>query len=185
MKILFLSSMLCVLSSYAEAVYLQSEVDLRIKKESSAEVNIVKAGETMELKSGETLFAIPSMGIPFFIIVPSSQSSKLQLASGDVSLMAQTQMADVVGKTVHEVITGLRKAETLMSKREYIQGLNILTPLKQKYPQVAEIFFLSASLNYLSQNKSAALEDTQKGLALAPEDESGKRLLASLQGGVQ
>lgn len=174
---------LCLFSSQANAVQLQSEIELRVKKESSAEFNLIKAGETLEIQKGETVYAVPSIGLPFFILVPSSQDAKFQLASGDVSSMAQTQVAEVVGKTVHDVITGLRKAETFMSKREYTQGLSVLAPLKQRYPQVAEIFFLSASLNYLNKNKNAALDDVQKGLAIVPEDESAKKLLTSLQAG--
>lgn len=183
MRIQLFFAILCLFSGRSNAVQLQSEIELRVKKESSVEFNLMKAGEILELQRGETVFAVPSSGLPFFIIVPSSQNAKFQLASGDVSSMAQTQVAEVVGKTVHEVIIGLRKAETFMSKREYTQGLSVLNPLKQKYPQVAEVYFLSASLNYLNKNKSAAIDDVQRGLAIVPDDENAKKLLENLQAG--
>lgn len=183
MRIELIFAILCLFICQANAVQLQSEIELRVKKESATDFNLIKAGEILELNRGETVLAVPSTGLPFFILVPSSQNAKFQLAAGDVSSMAQNQVAEVVGKTVHEVIIGLRKAETFMSKREYTQGLSVLMPLKQKYPQVAEIFFLSASLNYLNKNKNAALDDVQKGLAIFPEDESAKKLLANLQTG--
>lgn len=173
--------LLC-LDCFVGAANVQSEVDMVIKKDSSSDTVLLKAGTVLTMDRGETLYAMPNGGLPFFIMNPLSDDSKITLAAGDVQTMVQAQLSENIGKGVNEVIGALRKAETLMSKKDFTQALNVLGPIKEKHPRVAEIYFLSASLHFLTKNSSAAIEDLQKGLIISPEDPTAKKLLESIQG---
>jgi tetratricopeptide (TPR) repeat protein len=167
---------------YAFGIDVKSGTDLKILKESQNEFMNVKTGELFEIKKGESAYIIPDESLPFLLFVPESENSQINLNAVDLKKISDQQILQVLGKKINEVILGLRKAEFLMHKKDYSQALQNLTSLKEKYPTVASVFFLSASINLLSKNRSQALEDVQRGLILDPEDEKAKKLLKELQG---
>lgn len=155
---------------------------MKIKKDSDTDFVSIKSGSTFELNRGDTAIAMHSDGFPFFILAPRDEKSTVVLANGNLQSLMQDQMSGTINRSVAEIVNGLRKSESLMAKKDYTQAMTVLSSLKSKYSQVASIYFLSGSISYLLNNKSLAIDDLQKGLALDPNDQTAKNLLDKLKG---
>lgn len=181
---LILSALFLILEStpvYAGKITFES--DVKVKKTEQSNFEDLKAGDSFTLNSGDQVFAITKQGLPLLIFSPSSKNSNLVVQSVSLNAAMTEQLQPTLNKATNEVIDGLRKAESFMQKRDYTQATTVTNQLKQKYGNISSVLFLSGTLNFLMNNKSTAIEDLQKGLAIDPSNEAAKKLLSQLKGG--
>jgi tetratricopeptide (TPR) repeat protein len=177
----FLYTILLFWTPLVGALQIESEVVTKVKKDTSSETTL-QPGEHLELEPGETALAIPLNGIPVMILYPQSHTTKIQLSSVDFKSYSEKTLSQMINQQSNEILTGIRKAETAISQRNYTQAASLLSPLRQKFPNISSILFISASVEFLLKNKSSAIEYLQKGLAIDPNDSAANKLLAELQG---
>lgn len=158
------------------------ESDVQVKKNAQNSFENLKAGQSLPLQAGDSFFVITPQNIPLLIFSPSKTNAKFVVADTNISTALQEQLQPVVQKATTEIIDGLRRTEALIQKKDYQQAATIVVSLKSKYPNISSLLFMSGTLNYLTNNKSAAVEDLQRGLSLDPGNEPAKKLLAQLKG---
>lgn len=160
------------------------ESTVQVKKADQVSFETVASGTNIDINPGDQLLVVSKQGLPLLVFAPSSKDSSIVIQDGAVNTALQEQLQPSIEKSTNEIIEGLRRAETLIQKRDFNQASVVTSSLKEKYKNISSVLFLSGTLNYLMNNKSAAVEDLQKGLALDPNNESAKKLLAQLKGGI-
>lgn len=141
----------------------------------------LKAQQPLAIEAGESVFVSTPDGLPFVILSASHSQSKINIPSSQISLLSVEQASPHLEKMSNEVIDGLRRVDGMISKRDYSAALTKVTALKEKYKSLSSVLFLSGTVNYLSNNKSAAAKDLEKGLAINPENSSAKKLLEKIK----
>lgn len=159
------------------------ESDVRIKKEDQSAFQPLKGGTPLRLETGESALVSTSQGLPMLIYSIKDKRSKIQIDDANLNVLAQDQLRPALEKATNEIISGLQKVEAAIQRRDYDQALALVTPLKAKYPNIAAVQFASGSANYLTNRKSDAINDLEKGLANDPDNAAAKKLLAKLKGG--
>jgi tetratricopeptide (TPR) repeat protein len=163
------------------AVELQFESIMKIKKNDVNEFLEVGPQAPLTLKKGESALISHPLGLPVLVIVPKEESSKLTITSNELLNLTDLQVAKVVNQRVNEILIEMRKAESFVNKKNYTQALAVLQNLKNKYDQIAPIYFMSATVSYLLNDRKSAIDELEKGLKLQPEDQVAKNLLEKLK----
>lgn len=166
----------------ARAAELVFESDTKAKKSNQSQFQTIHAGEAIPFDSSDPLLVITQKGLPILFYCPNSKSAKATILDADVSTALQEELRPTLQMQTNEIITQLRRAESLIQKKDYNQALSVITVLKEKYKEISPILFMSGTIYYLLNNKPLAIEELQKGLALDPQDDSAKRLLTQLKG---
>lgn len=166
-------------SVQAEEIVFDSNV--KFKKNNSTEFVELKAQQPLVIEAGESAFVSTQEGLPFVILSASRSNSTINIPSSQISLMSIEQASSYLEKTANEVVDGIRRVDRLITKRDYSTALNTITKLKEKYNNISSILFLSGTINYLSNNKSVAVKDLEKGLTINPENSSAKKLLEKIK----
>ncbi len=166
--------------SSASEVIFQSNV--QFKKNEQTNFESLNAGESLNLKSGESAFIITPQNIPLLVYAIQKDGSKITVADSNVSTAIAEQLQPSLQKATTEIIEGLRKAEALVQKRDFSQAASITSSLKEKYRNISSVLFMSGTVFYLMNNKTSAVEDLQNGLRLDPNNEPAKKLLGQLKG---
>lgn len=167
----------------AHASELRFESDVKMKQLDQPAFSTVKAGETINLKAGDATLMVSKKGLPVLIFIPGSSDAKLLLKDSHFDDALREQLSPSLDTATNEIVTGLRKAETLIHKKEIGQALTVVNALKAKYKNVSSVLFMSGTLAYLQNDKAGALTDLEKGLEIDPQDEAAKSLLLRLKGG--
>lgn len=183
-RLLLLVLLLMLVESPSQAVTFSVDSTTKIKKINSPEETL-SAGNSFEIKKNESVLVMPEESLPVLIVSPGNDQSILALSSIDLKSLTDNYFAKTLNQQTNEIISGLRKAEVAMGQRDYVLANSVLVPLKQKYPFVASLYFMIASIDYLLKNKTSAIDNLQKGLALDPQDLQAKKLLTDLTGGKQ
>jgi len=166
----------------AMAAELVFESDVQIKKNEQNSFETIKAGQSLPLQAGDNVFVMTSQNLPLLVVAPSKNNSKIVVSDTNMTAALQEHLQPIVQKATMEIVDGLRKAETLIQKKDYTQASTIILSLKSKYKDISSLLFMSGTISYLMNNKSAAMEDLQKGLIIDPANEPAKRLLAQMKG---
>lgn len=166
----------------AKAEQFSFEGIAKYKKADQATYTDLKSGETLELNEGESALVVTSQGMPMLVFSAKSRKSNIHVSAANLSGLVISQAQPYLDRTANEVIDGLRKTESLLQKREYQQALTVVSGLKEKYGQISSVMFMSATVQYLLKNKTAASEDLQRGLKIEPENSAAKKLLAQVRG---
>lgn len=174
--------LLIFLAQTASAEKIVFETSTRYKKNEDVNFIEVKAGENIELSPGESMIAISKQGLPVVIYSSQSKDHQLTIKNSNFNQMLRDELQPLINQAVEEVISGTRKAETLVQKRDYQQALTIITALKDKYPHISTVLFMSGTIYFLLGNKTAAAEDLEKGVQLDSDNVAAKRLLEKLKG---
>lgn len=165
--------------SQATTVNLQTNAQVRRLNEN----NFVekKSGESVEISSGESLLIIPNKSVPL-IYTSSAPNSVVTITDTNVASALAETIQEPVEKATNEIVSRMTEAQIHIQKKNYSQAASIVSDLKQKYPRVSAIRFLSGTVHYLNNNKAAAAEDLQVGLQIDPNNESAKKLLGQIKG---
>lgn len=178
----FFTAILVLFAHAASATDVVFESDVQIKRHDQNTFQPLKAGESIPLKSGDSVFALNSQNMPVLILAPAKEKGRVVVADSSISTALQAQLQPTLQKATSEIIDGLRRAEALIQKKDYTQASTIILSLKSKYKDISSLLFMSGTLSYLQNNKSAAVEDLSAGLRLDPNNEPAKKLLAQLKG---
>ncbi len=171
---------LCAQATRATDVVFESDVQIKRNDQNSFEN--LKAGQSIPLNAGDSVFALNGQNMPVLIVAPVKDKGRVVVADSNMSLAIQSQLQATLQKSTSEIIDGLRKAEGLIQKKDFNQASTIILSLKSKYKDISSLLFMSGTLSYLQNNKSAAIEDLQRGLSLDPNNEPAKKLLTQLKG---
>lgn len=183
-KVKIFLTVFAVLTGFeAQAADLIFESDVQIKKNDQNSFENLKAGQGFALEPGDNVFVMTPKNLPLLIVAPMKDNAKVVIPDTNMSAALQEQLQPTLQKATSEIIDGLRKAENLIQKKDFPQASAILLSLKSKYKDISSLLFMSGTLAYLMNNKSSAVDDLQKGLALDPTNESAKKLLTQLKGG--
>lgn len=166
-------------SNASEVVF---ESNVQFKKNEQTNFESLKAGESLNLKSGESALIITPQNIPLLVYAIQKDGSKITVADSNVSTALAEKLQPSLQKATAEIIEGLRKAEALIQKRDFSQAASITALLKEKYQNISSVLFMSGTIFYLMNNKASAVEDLQSGLRLDPNNEPAKKLLGQLKG---
>jgi hypothetical protein len=164
----------------SEEITFDSEV--HYKKEMQNAFSDLKKGEVLQLKTGETALVSTAQGMPLLVYSAQNKNSQVHVNDENLNSLLQEQLQPALEKATAEIIEGIRRTEGLLQKRDYVQALAVISPIKEKYHTISTVLFLSATAHYLSNNKGPAMEDLQKGLQLDPNNEPAKKLLEKLKG---
>lgn len=178
----FFTTIVILFAHSAHATDVVFESDVQIKRNDQNSFENLKAGQSISLNAGESVFALNNQNMPVLIIAPVKDKGRVVVADSNISLAIQAQLQPSLQKATGEIIDGLRKAEGLIQKKDFTQASAIILSLKSKYKDISSLLFMSGTLSYLQNNKSAAIEDLQRGLSLDPNNEPAKKLLAQLKG---
>jgi hypothetical protein len=165
---------------FGEEISFESNVSY--KKNDQADFTQAKDGDKIHLERGENIFVI-TKNMPLFILAPTKSEAIITIPDASINSAIFEQVRPSIEKNTSEIIDGIRKTESLIQKRDYNQASQIIINLKQKYRNISSILFMSATVRYLLNDKSAATEDLEKGLEIDPTNESAKKLLSKLKGG--
>lgn len=168
-------------SAYAEQVSFESEA--QYKKNLQDSFSNLPVGESIQLRSGESILGLTKAGIPLLIVSTSNDNSKIFISDANLNSLIQDRLQPLIESSTSEIIDVLRKAEVLIQKRDYSQALSLINPIKQKYKNISSLLFMSGTIFYLMNNKTSAIEDLQNGLKIESNNEPAKKLLAQLKGG--
>lgn len=175
--------MICsLLGSLAQATEISFESDVRIKKLGDNSFSELKSGASASLADGESLTVLTPKGIPVVIHAPSSSRSKITLTDSNLSSIFDEKLQPSLERTANEVVDGLRKAEVLIKKKDYSQARALVNDLKNKYPRISALLFMSGTIHYLMNDKPSAVEDLEKGLQIDSQNEPARKLLAQMRG---
>lgn len=177
--LLFITFIFSTSMSQATTVNLQTNAQVRRLNEN----NFVekKSGESVEISSGESLLIIPNKSVPL-IYTSSAPNSVVTITDTNVASALAETIQEPVEKATNEIVSRMTEAQIHIQKKNYSQAASIVSDLKQKYPRVSAIRFLSGTVHYLNNNKAAAAEDLQAGLQIDPNNESAKKLLGQIKG---
>lgn len=171
-----------LLSATAHADGFSFTTDVRFKKTEQNFFTDLKAGESLNVPSGEVAMVLTPQGLPLLIFSPQSKNSQIALPDSDIQTVMQEQLRPTLEKSTREIVEGLRRTESALQKRDYNQALATITPLKDKYKNLSSVLFMSGTVHYLMNNKTLAAEELQQGLAIDPENAAAKNLLQQLRG---
>lgn len=168
--------------SSARATEVVFESDVKVKRGDQNSFEDIKAGQSLPLIAGESVFALNSQNMPVLIVAPAKDKARVVVADSNMSTAIQAHLQPTLQKATSEIVDGLRKAEILIQKKDFTQASTIILSLKSKYTDISSLLFMSGTLAYLQNNKSSAIEDLSRGLQLDPNNEPAKKLLAQLKG---
>jgi len=169
------------LQALAEEISFES--NMLVKKGDQNNYEQLKAGDKIQLSQGESLMAFSSQNVPLLIYSTSSKTSQIRILDTNLSVAMVQLLQPQLQKSTNEILDVVRKVESLIQKRDYTQASQLIVPLREKYKDVSSVLFLSGTVRYLMNDKAQAIDDLQKGLAIDPNDENAKKLLAKLKGG--
>lgn len=169
------------IEAFAEQIIFESAT--RYKKNSDAQFSDLKAGDTLELGTGDSALTISQQGLPLLIFSAQNKGNSITVKNSDFSQLVSDSAQPLLNKNIDEILSGLRKSENLIKKRDYQQALITVSPLKEKYKNISAVLFMTGTVNFLLNNKNEAIADLEKGLLIDPNDASAKGLLEKLKGG--
>ncbi|MES2767503.1 MAG: hypothetical protein V4596_00035 [Bdellovibrionota bacterium] len=169
--------------SISLAEQISFETDVQYKKNDQQNFEMLKAGQKIEIQKGENVFIISKKNIPMLVFSAHSSDSQITISEASMSTGVIELINSHVEKSTDEIIENLRRAEVFIQKRDYNQASQTISILKQKYKNNSSILFMSASINYLKNDKQSAINDLQEGLVINPTNENAKKLLSKLKGG--
>ena len=160
------------------------ESDIAFKSPDQPDFTTVKAGagQKLQIRAGDTLLILPKQGLPVLLVVPRDDDSRITLTNANFSGLISEVTRPELERSSNEIIDGLRRADTLIQKRDYAQASQVMAPLKDKYPRVSSVQFMSGTIHYLLNDNATAIKDLERGLQIDPENEDAKRLLLKLKG---
>jgi len=178
----FITTILFLFTPLAHATDVVFESDVQFKRNNQNAFEPLKAGQSISLNSGDNVFALNGQNMPVLIVAPAKDKARVVVADSNISVALQAQLQPTLQKAISEIVDGLRRAENLIQKKDYVQASAILFSLKSKYKDISSLLFMSGTLSYLQNNKTVAIEDLTRGLQLDPNNEPAKKLLAQLKG---
>lgn len=169
------------LSAHAAELRFESDVSVRKLDQNNSESK--KSGEALVVNPGDAAIIVHGKkNLPLLVFAPSSNDSKVTLTDAQFELLLQEQLQPTLESATREIVSELRRTESLVQRKDYAQAQTIMSGLKTKYPRVSSVLFMSGTVSFLMNNKAGAIEDLQKGLEFDPQNEPAKKLLAQLKG---
>lgn len=175
----FITSFL--ISSFAFAATLNLQTNAQVRKLDESVFAEKKSGDSLQLEPGESILIVPQKSVPLIYTV-ASPNATVTISDANVSEALSEKIQEPVEKATNEIVSRMTEAQIHIQKRNYSQAAAIVSDLKQKYPRVSAVRFLSGTIQYLNNNKVAAAEDLQIGLQIEPNNEAAKKLLGQIKG---
>lgn len=175
--------MICsLLGSLARAAEISFESDVKIKKPGDGVFSDLKGGTSTSLPDGESLMILTPRGMPMLLHSLSSDRSKTVVTDANLEAAFAERIQPALDRSVNSIVDGVRRAEVLIQKKDYLQARTLVNDLKSRYPRISAVLFMSGTIHYLMNNKASAIEDLEKGLQIDPQNESARKLLAQMRG---
>lgn len=170
------------LIGFANANTVQFEGRVKIKRPSESGFIEVKEGESIKTEKGQTLLIVSEKGWPVIFHQPASEKSTLTITESDLNSLYQERVKKTLDENVSEVLEGLRKSEGYIQSKNYEEAKKTLTKMKEKFPHLSQIHFMSGTVHYLLSEKALAIESLEQGLSINPKDASAQKLLQQIRG---
>lgn len=178
----FILTALAAFLSFASAEEVSFESDVSCKKADEMNFSTIKSGDKLVLKPGETAFVLSKNGVPL-LIYPSAKDSRITVTDANFASLLSEMLQPQLEKSSSEIIDGLRRADSLIQKRDFNQAAQVILPLRTKFPRISSVLFMDGTIHYLLNDRATAIADLEKGLQIDPGNEDAKRLVAKLRGG--
>lgn len=180
---IFLIFLIFASTPYVMAEQISFETDINYKKNDQSDFTPLKGGEKIDLKRGESVFIISQKNIPLLIVSANNSDAKLVVPDTSLNAGVMEMILPQIEKSTEEIVESLRNVEALIQKRDYSQASQIVSLLRQKYKKNSSVLFISASIRYLQNDRTNAINDLQEGLQINPTNENAKKFLSKLKGG--
>lgn len=165
------------------AAVVEFETAARVGEMDSDKLTTFTAGQRLDLKDGQAYVVIPEGQLPWLFFNPSNRNSKIKLSSTKNEALYQNLMQPVLDRQLNEILNEINRVQAMIQKRDYSNAVTHARQLKEKYPRLATVYFLSGTANFAANNKSGASEDFKKGLEIDPNNDWAKSLQEKLQKG--
>jgi hypothetical protein len=182
MRLLVCVSILLFAPAWLFAATVSFESPAQVKTLDADHFTAYGAGQKLDVKSGEGYLILTDNQLPLILFSANSADAKLKLDSAQANAVYQQAVQPYMDKKLNEILSEINNVQSLIQKREYNSAGAQIKILKEKYPRLATIYFLSGTIGFLSNNKTLALEDIEKGLTIDPTNEAAKRLRDKLRG---
>lgn len=179
MYFIFLLSFFCSTFSFAK---------VKVKVRSDAEVLSIKSGDRKTLKArdeftlDEPTWVVEKERVPVLIFPVSKDAVSIELNSPSTRRDGKEFSALSVDQQLSDLLKQFVEIQKLVQTKNKEEALNKAYALKSKYPDVAFLNFLLASVLVVNGNKSDAERALERGLASHPEFQDGKVMLQKLRG---
>ena len=167
----------------AQAAVVEFETSARVGQMDSDKLNSFSAGQRLDLKDGQAYVVVPEGQLPWLIFNPANRNSQIKLSSSKSEALYQNLMQPVLDRQLNEILNEVNRVQMMIQKRDYSNAVTQARQLKEKYPRLATVYFLSGTANFMANNKSVASEDFKRGLEIDPKNDWAKSLQEKLQKG--
>ncbi len=151
---------------------------LKSKKANQLESNSTFSGDVSE----PVLLSSPGK-IPVLLIPLHASSSTVDISAPSLkSVIGELNQAEV-SRLLSVVMVEVTGIQMLIRKRKLDEAKSKLSALQARYPEVAFLNFIRASLLFLEGNRVEAKSAVISGLKAHPDYEEGKRFLKEINGG--
>ncbi len=165
------------------AAVVEFETPARVSEMDSDKSNLFTSGQHLDLKDGQAYVVVPEGQLPWLFFAPSSRDSKIKLTASKSEALYQNLMQPALDRQLNDILNQINRVQMMIQKRDYSNAVTQAGQLKEKYPRLATVYFLSGTANFMANNKSGANEDFKKGLEIDPNNDWAKSLQEKLQKG--
>lgn len=172
---------LLTLAAHAYELKLPSETLYKFNNEDSFKVH--KSNEPLDIPADAPVFIKTKNNLPILIYQPTNKNSKIEINDSNFKELSELALNPILNEALNELTMANLELQTMIKEKNYLPALNRLSELKIKYPKIAHLYFLEASVLYLRNNKGQAIISLEKGVEIYPQNEDAQKLLKILKGG--
>jgi len=140
----------------------------------------MKASEAISVSLTEPKIVQLDGRIPMMIVPIKDGISEIRIDPPTIkdatAHLTQTELSN----NVAEIVQGIEEVRAELRAKSYDRAMNRLQQIQAKYPKVAFLEFIKASILFLQGRKSEARSAASIGLQAHPDFEDGQKFLKSL-----
>lgn len=118
--------------------------------------------------------------IPVILVPVKSGINEVKVDPPTIKDATQHLVQGEISKNIAEIIQGIEEAKSLLRRKEYDAALNRVQQIQAKYPKVAFLEFVKASIYLVQGRKADARTAASIGLKSHPDFEDAKKFLQSI-----
>ncbi|MBX3019917.1 MAG: hypothetical protein KF767_18665 [Bdellovibrionaceae bacterium] len=142
----------------------------------------LKAQESIEVTLNEPKIVQLDGHIPMMIVPIKDGLSELKLNPPTIKDATAHLVQGEISMYVSEIVQGIEDVRTELRMKRYDNAMTRVQQLQSKYPKVAFLEFIKASVYFLQGRKSDARTAASIGLKAHPDFEEGRKFIKSLGG---
>lgn len=140
----------------------------------------IKASEPLNLELNEPKFVQVEGRIPVLLVPVKDGISELKIDPPSIKDATSHMMQGDLSVGVAEIVQGIEEVRSEIRNKNYDRAMTRLQSIQGKYPKVAFLEFVKASILFLQGRKSEARTAASIGLKSHPDFEEGQKFLKSL-----